>query len=126
MKRYIIPPSLKSSFEEDPVLKQIRQQGEAQKMPEVSFYQAVVLALLEQRNYFMIETFRYVQQHGQLPPLENNGTDTATTEALEAEAEVPEKEEAYPEGEVSLRILPPPTEQPRTKFTKSYGDDDQS
>jgi hypothetical protein len=121
MKRYIIPPSLKSSFEEDPVLKQIRQQGEAQKMPEVSFYQAVVLALLEQRNYFMIETFRYVQQYGQLPPLENNGTDTATTEALEEEAEVPEKEEGF-----KLKVMPPPTEQPRTKFTKSYGDDDQS
>ena len=120
-KKYIIPPSLKSSFEEDPVLKQIRQQGEAQKMPEVSFYQAVVLALLEQRNYFMIETFRYVQQYGQLPPLENNGTDTATTEALEAETEVPEKEEGF-----KLKVMPPPTEQPRTKFTKSYGDDDQS
>jgi len=120
-KKYIIPPSLKSSFEEDPVLKQIRQQGEAQKMPEVSFYQAVVLALLEQRNYFMIETFRYVQQYGQLPPLENNGNESATTEAPKEEEEVPEKEEGF-----ELKVLPPATEQPRTKFTKTYSDDDQS
>jgi hypothetical protein len=122
MKRYIIPPSLKSSFEEDPVLKQIRQQGEEKKMPEVSFYQAVVLALLEQRNYFMVETFRYAQQHGQLPPLENNGNETATTEeALEAEAEVPEEEKGF-----ELKVLPPATEQPRVKFSKTYSDDIQS
>jgi len=120
-KKYIIPPSLKSSFEEDPVLKQIKEQGESKKMPEVSFYQAVVLALLEQRNYFMIETFRYVQQYGQLPPLENNGNESATTEAPKEETEVPEKEEGF-----ELKVLPPPTEQPRTKFTKTYSDDNQS
>ena len=121
-KKYILPPSLKSSFEEDPVLKQIKEQGESKKMPEVSFYQAVVLALLEQRNYFMVETFRYAQQYGQLPPLENNENESVT---IEAEEEVQE-EEAYPEGEVTLKVLPPPTEQPRTKFTKTYSDDNQS
>ncbi len=121
MKRYIIPPSLKSSFEEDPVLKQIRQQGEEKKMPEVSFYQAVVLALLEQRNYFMVETFRYAQQHGQLPPLENNGNDTATTEDIEEETEVPKEKSDF-----ELKVLPPATEQPRVKFSKTYSDDIQS
>ncbi len=118
MKRYIIPPSLKSSFEEDPVLKQIRQQGEEKKMPEVSFYQAVVLALLEQRNYFMVETFRYTQQHGQLPPLETNENESV---AIEAEAEVPKKEEGF-----ELKVLPTATEQPRIKFSKTYSDDIQS
>jgi hypothetical protein len=123
MKRYILPPSLKSSFEEDPVLQQIKEQGEQQKMPEVSFYQAVVLALLEQRNYFMVETFRYAQQYGQLPPLENNGNNNATTETQE---EVQE-EESYPEGEVSLKLLPKPAdEQPAKRFTKTYNEDLQS
>lgn len=118
MKRYIIPPSLKSSFEEDPVLKQIRQQGEEKKMPEVSFYQAVVLALLEQRNYFMVETFRYAQQHGQLPPLENNENESVT---IEAEEEVPKEKSDF-----ELKVLPPATEQPRVKFSKTYSDDIQS
>ena len=122
MKRYILPPSLKSSFEEDPVLKQIKEQGESKKMPEVSFYQAVVLALLEQRNYFMVEAFRYAQQYGQLPPLENNGNKPATTEA---EEEIQE-EETYPEGEVTLKVLPPATEQPAKRFTKTYNEDIQS
>lgn len=85
-------------------------------MPEVSFYQAVVLALLEQRNYFMVETFRYAQQYGQLPPLENNGNKPATTET---------EEEVQEEG-FELKVLPPATEQPRVKFTKTYGEDIQS
>lgn len=118
MKKYILPPSLKSSFEEDPVLKQIKEQGESKKMPEVSFYQAVVLALLEQRNYFMVETFRYAQQYGQLPPLENNENESVT---IKAEEEVPKAKEGF-----ELKVLPPATEQPRVKFTKSYSDDDQS
>ena len=114
-KKYILPPSLKSSFEEDPVLKQIKEQGESKKMPEVSFYQAVVLALLEQRNYFMVETFRYAQQYGQLPPLENNKNEPATIEAKE---EVPQKEaNEYPE----LRELPKPEQDINAKrFSKSY------
>ena len=81
-------------------------------MPEVSFYQAVVLALLEQRNYFMVETFRYAQQYGQLPPLENNENESVT---IEAEEEAPKQKEGF-----ELKVLPPATEQPRTKFTKSY------
>lgn len=115
MKKYILPPSLKSSFEEDPVLKQIKEQGESKKMPEVSFYQAVVLALLEQRNYFMVETFRYAQQYGQLPPLKNNENESATIETKE---EVPQKEEnEYPE----LRELPKPEQDINAKrFSKSY------
>jgi len=87
-------------------------------MPEVSFYQAVVLALLEQRNYFMVETFRYAQQYGQLPPLENNENESVT---IKAEEEVPKAKEGF-----ELKVLPPATEQPRVKFTKSYSDDDQS
>jgi len=126
-KKYILPPSLKYPFEQsefpgDLNLKEIREHGEKSKLPEVSFYQAVVIALLEQRNYFVVETLRYAKQYGQLPQEEENGIEPATTEDQEEVS----KEEVYPEGEVTLKVLPPPTEQPRTKFTKSYSDDDQS
>ena len=126
-KKYILPPSLKYPFEQsefpgDLNLKEIREHGEKSKLPELSFYQAVVIALLEQRNYFVVETLRYAKQYGQLPQEEDNGNEPATTEAQE---EIP-KEEIYPEGEVTLKLLPPPTEQPRTQFSKSYSDDHQS
>jgi hypothetical protein len=125
-KKYILPPSLKYPFEQsefpgDLNLKEIREQGEKNKLPEVSFYQAIVIALLEQRNYFVVETLRYAKQYGQLPQ-EEDGNESATTEA---KTEVQE-EEVYPEGEVTLKVLPPPTEQPRTKFSKTYGDEEQS
>jgi hypothetical protein len=72
-KRYQLPPSLKYPFEQsefpgDLNLREIREQGEKNKLPEVSFYQAIVIALLEQRNYFVVETLRYAKQYGQLPP----------------------------------------------------------
>jgi hypothetical protein len=125
-KKYLLPPSLKYPFEQsefpgDLNLREIREQGEKNKLPEVSFYQAIVIALLEQRNYFVVETLRYAKQYGQLPQ-EDNGNEPATTNAaLEAEAEVPEKE--FP----PLKVLPKPTEEePRKRFTKSYSDDEQS
>jgi len=117
MKKYILPPSLKSSFEEDPILAQIKEQGEKQKMPEVSFYQAVVLALLEQRNYFMVETFRYTQQFGPLPPLENHGNNTATIQHTEPRAEA---EEEVPKKEFPPLKVVPKTEEQSKRFSKSY------
>jgi len=72
-KKYILPPSLKYPFEQsefpgDINLREIREQGEKNKLPEVSFYQAIVIALLEQRNYFVVETLRYAKKFGSLPP----------------------------------------------------------
>jgi hypothetical protein len=128
-KKYILPPSLKYPFEQsefpgDLNLREIREQGEKNKLPEVSFYQAIVIALLEQRNYFVVETLRYAKQYGQLPQ-EEDGNEPATNESnspesegIKAEAEVPETPQ--------FKVLPPPTEQPRVKFTKSYGEEDQS
>ena len=115
-KKFILPPSLKYPFEEsefpgDLNLREIREQGEKNRLPEVSFYQAIVIALLEQRNYFVVETLRYAKQYGQLPQEEDNGNEPATNEA-----EVQETPQ--------LKVLPPATEQPRTKFTKTYGDED--
>jgi len=134
-KKYILPPSLKYPFEQsefpgDLNLREIREQGEKNKLPEVSFYQAIVIALLEQRNYFVVETLRYAKQYGQLP--QEDGNEPATNESnspesegIKAEAEIP-KEEVYPEGEVTLKILPIPEEKPRKRFTKSYGEKEQS
>ena len=121
-KKYILPPSLKYPFEQsefpgDLNLREIREQGEKNKLPEVSFYQAIVIALLEQRNYFVVETLRYAKQYGQLPQEEDNGNEPATTEA--------QKEVSKKEG-FELKVLPPATEQPRVRFTKTYGDEEQS
>ena len=128
MKKYILPPSLKYPFEQsefpgDLNLREIREQGEKNKLPEVSFYQAIVIALLEQRNYFVVETLRYAKKYGQLP--QEDGNEPATNESnspesegIEAEAEVPETPQ--------LKVLPKTEEEPRKRFTKSYGEDDQS
>jgi len=129
-KKYILPPSLKYPFEQsefpgDLNLREIREQGEKNKLPEVSFYQAIVIALLEQRNYFVVETLRYAKQYGQLPQ-EEDGNDPATNESnspesegIKAEAEVPETPK--------LKVLPKPAdEEPRKRFTKSYGEENQS
>lgn len=114
-KKFILPPSLKYPFEEsefpgDLNLREIREQGEKNRLPEVSFYQAIVIALLEQRNYFVVETLRYAKQYGQLPQ-EDNGNEPATNEA-----EVQETPQ--------LKVLPKPEEEPRKRFTKSYSDED--
>jgi hypothetical protein len=75
-KKFILPPSLKYPFEQsefpgDVNLREIREHAEKNKLAEVSFYQAIVIALLEQRNYFVVETLRYAKEHGQLPPRED-------------------------------------------------------
>lgn len=87
-KKYILPPSLKYPFEQsefpgDLNLREIREQGEKNKLPEVSFYQAIVIALLEQRNYFVIETLRYAKQYGQLAPQEEPESNTIEPEVEE-------------------------------------------
>lgn len=127
-KKYILPTSLKYPFEQsefpgDLNLREIREQGEKNRLPEVSFYQAIVIALLEQRNYFVVETLRYAKQYGQLPQEEDNGNEPATTESnshesegIKAEAEVPETPQ--------LKVLPKQEEEPRKRFTKSYSDED--
>ena len=69
-KKYIIPLELRSHFEEDPILKQIKEEGESKKMPEINFYQACCAYLLDQRRFLFIELGRYLQAHGPLPPLE--------------------------------------------------------
>ena len=77
-KKYIIPLELRPHFEEDPILKQIKDEGESKKMPEINFYQACCAYLLDQRRFLFIELGRYLQAHGPLQPLEENGLDSNT------------------------------------------------
>jgi hypothetical protein len=119
-KKYILPPSLKYPFEQsefpgDLNLREIREQGEKNNLPEVSFYQAIVIALLEQRNYFVVETLRYAKQYGQLPQEEYNGNDTSAEPATETQEEVPNKKEYPP-----LKSLPPAEQNDGKRFSKKY------
>jgi hypothetical protein len=106
-KKYILPTSLKYPFEQsefpgDLNLREIREHGEKNKLPEVSFYQAIVIALLEQRNYFVVEAIRYAKEYGQLPQVE------------EQDAEAEEKTE-FPE----LKVIT--SDEPIVeRFRKSY------
>jgi hypothetical protein len=120
MKKYKIPHAFAVHIESDPGLQQLVQDGQENNRPESEFYKAALAYTLDTRRNLLIELGRYIQQYGPLEPMDYDTG--ATTEAKE---EVP-KEEAYPEGEVTLKVLPPPTEQPRTKFSKTYSDDDQS
>jgi len=106
-KKYILPTSLKYPFEQsefpgDLNLREIREHGEKNKLPEVSFYQAIVIALLEQRNYFVVEAIRYAKEYGQLPQME------------EQDPEAEEKKE-FPE----LKVIT--SDEPAIeRFRKSY------
>jgi len=101
-KKYIIPLELRSHFEEDPILKQIKEEGESKKMPEINFYQACTAYLLDQRRFLFIELGRYMQEHGPLPPLEE-------------QAPEPEEKKEFP----PLKVIT--TEEPPKRVThKTY------
>jgi hypothetical protein len=115
-KKFILPPSLKYPFEQsefpgDLNLREIREHAEKNKIAEVSFYQAVVIALLDQRNYFVMETLRYAKQYGQLP--QEDGTATTDTETQE-EVSQEESKGDFP----ALRVVTDPDD--KVKFSKKY------
>lgn len=117
MSKYKLPTAFAVHFEDDPVLKQLKEDGEENNRPMVSLFQAATAYLLDSRRYLFIELGRYIQKHGQLPPLEEYANEPATTKV---EEEVPKKEG------FELKVLPPATEQPKVKFTKTYEDESQS
>jgi hypothetical protein len=121
MKRYKLPAAFDTHFKEDPVLQQLKQDGEEHNRPESELFKAATAYLLDSRRYLFIELGRYLEKHGPLEPIDYDTGEPATTETIEAEEEVPTKEEGF-----ELKVLPPPTEQPRTKFSKTYSDDIQS
>jgi hypothetical protein len=121
MKKYKLPVAFQIHIDSDPGLQQLKQDGEASNRPEGEFYKAALAYTLDTRRNLLIELGRYLQQYGALEPIDYDTGNPATTEAPKQETEVPEKEEGF-----ELKVLPPPAEQPRTKFTKTYSDDNQS
>jgi hypothetical protein len=123
--KYKLPTAFAVHFEDDPVLKQLKEDGEANNRPPTELFKAACAYLIDSRRYLFIELGRYLEKYGPLEPIDyDTGKPATTEESLEAETEVPTEE--YPAGEVTLRILPKPTEEPRKRFTKSYGEEDQS
>jgi hypothetical protein len=116
MKRYKLPAAFDIHFKDDPVLQQLKKDGEEHNRPESELFKAATAYLLDSRRYLFIELGRYLEKFGPLEPIDYDTGEPATKEE-----EVSEKEEGF-----KLKVMPPPTEQPRTKFTKSYGDDYQS
>jgi hypothetical protein len=128
--KYKLPTAFAVHFEDDPVLKQLKEDGEANNRPPTELFKAACAYLIDSRRYLFIELGRYLEKYGPLEPIDYDTGKPATTnspesEGIKAEAEVP-KEEIYPGGEVTLKVLPKPTEEPRKRFTKSYGEEDQS
>jgi len=122
MSKYKLPAAFAIHVEADPVLQQLKQDGEDNNRPVGEFFKAACAYLLDSRRYLFIELGRYLEKFGPLEPINYETGEPATTEAsLEAETEVPEKE--FP----PLKLVPKPAdEEPRKRFTKSYSDDDQS
>jgi len=113
MKKYKIPHAFAVHIDSDPGLQQLVQDGQENNRPESEFYKAALAYTLDTRRNLLIELGRYIQQYGPLEPMDY---DTGAT--LEAEVEVPETPQ--------LKVLPKTEEEPRKRFTKSYGEDDQS
>jgi len=116
MKKYKIPHAFAVHIDSDPGLQQLVLNGQENNRPESEFYKAALAYTLDTRRNLLIELGRYIQKYGPLEPMDYDTG--ATIQPTETKAEVQETPQ--------LKVLPPATEQPRTKFTKSYSDDDQS
>ena len=120
MKKYKLPIAFQVHVDSDPGLQQLKKDGEENNRPESEFFKAALAYTLDTRRNLLIELGRYMQEHGPLPQMDyDTGATIEPTEAKEEE--VPKAKEGF-----ELKVLPPATEQPRVKFTKSYSDDDQS
>ena len=110
--KYKIPAAFAVHIEADPVLEQLKKDGEENNRPVSEFFKAACAYLLDIRRYLFIELGRYLEKYGPLEPLNYDTGEPATTEA---EAEVSEKKEFPP-----LKSLPKPTEDNGKRFHKSY------
>jgi len=122
MSKYKLPAAFAVHFEDDPVLKQLKEDGEENNRPVSELFKAATAYLLDSRRYLFIELGRYIQKYGALEPINYDTGEPATTEPrAEAEEEVQETE--FP----PLKVLPKPTEEEsRKRFSKSYGVNNQS
>jgi len=114
MTKYKLPAAFAVHIDSDPVLQQLMQDGQEHDRPVSEFFKAACAYLLDSRRYLFIELGRYLEKHGALEPIDYDAGKPTTTEQ-ETKEEVPEAKEFTP-----LKVLPPSTEQPRTKFSKTY------
>lgn len=116
MKKYKLPIAFQVHVDTDPGLQQLKKDGEENNRPESEFFKAALAYTLDTRRNLLIELGRYIQQYGPLEPMDY---DTGATIESETKKEV-SQEEAYPAGEVTLKVLPKPTEDNGKRFSKSY------
>jgi hypothetical protein len=96
-------------------LKQLKEEGEEHNRPVSELFKAATAYLLDNRKFLFIELGRYIQKYGHLEPIDYDTG--ATIDTTEAKEEVPQAE-AFP----PLKALPPAYEQPKKRFSKSYGE----
>jgi len=113
MTKYKLPPAFAIHFEDDPVLKKLKEEGEGHNRPLVELFKASTAYLLDSRRYLFIELGRYIQQYGPLAPLEDTPEANYTEGTPIAIKNGEPKEEFKP-----LKSLPDPEEKP--KFSKKY------
>jgi len=121
MKKYKIPQAFAVHIDSDPGLQQLLQDGQESNRPESEFYKAALAYTLDTRRNLLIELGRYIQQYGPLEPIDYDTGATINSpesEGIKAETEVPETPQ--------FKVLPKPEEEPTKRFTKSYGEEDQS
>jgi hypothetical protein len=118
MKKYKLPIAFQVHVDTDPGLQQLKKDGEENNRPESEFFKAALAYTLDTRRNLLIELGRYIQQYGPLEPMDYDTG--ATIEPTESKEEEISKEETYPEGEVTLKVLPKPTEDNGKRFHKSY------
>jgi hypothetical protein len=122
-QKYKLPTALDIHFQDDPVLKQLKEDGEEHNRPVSELFKAATAYLLDSRRYLFIELGRYIQQFGKLEPMENE-TGAMLEEPF---GEIAEGEPYNPEEETNLKVLPaPPKEENKKKFTKTYDDQNRS
>ena len=92
MTKYKLPAAFSVHIEADPVLQQLKQDGEDNDRPVSEFFKAACAYLLDSRRYLFIELGRYIEKHGALEPLDYDAGKQPTTEQ-ETKEEVSEEKE---------------------------------
>ena len=113
MTKYKLPTAFAIHFEDDPVLKRLKEEGEEHNRPLVELFKASTAYLIDSRRYLFIELGRYLQQFGPLEPLEDKSESNYTEGTPIAIKDGEPEEEFQP-----LKALPSPEE--KTKFSKKY------
>ena len=83
--KYKLPTAFAVHFEDDPVLKQLKEDGEANNRPPTELFKAACAYLIDSRRYLFIELGRYLEKYGPLEPIDYDTGKPATTNSPESE-----------------------------------------